>query len=60
MYYCYLFILGVIACLSNQISPSDFVGSWIAYCASSQIDANNLNKETLLTLVKLLNKENNK
>lgn len=55
-----LIFLGIIACLTNKISPSDFVGSWIAYCASSQNDANDLNKESLFTLVKLLNKENTK
>ncbi|CAH1732885.1 unnamed protein product [Aphis gossypii] len=42
----------VIVCHTHKISASDLVGSWIAYCASSQIDSNDLNKERLATLVK--------
>ncbi|KAF0751913.1 DNA polymerase alpha subunit B [Aphis craccivora] len=44
----------VIVCHTHKISASDLVGSWIAYCASSQIDSNDLNKERLATLVKSL------
>ncbi|KAL4135781.1 hypothetical protein QTP88_007369 [Uroleucon formosanum] len=44
----------VIVCHAHKISASDLVGSWIAYCASSQIDSNDLNKDRLATLVKSL------
>jgi hypothetical protein len=33
------------------------VGSWIAYCASSQVDANDLNKERIITLLKSVKKD---
>ncbi|XP_050529813.1 DNA polymerase alpha subunit B [Daktulosphaira vitifoliae] len=42
----------VIICITHKISASDLVGSWVAYCASSQLDANDLNKEKLSTLIK--------
>jgi len=47
-----LLFLGVIVCHAHKISASDLVGSWIAYCASSQIDSNDLNRDRLATLVK--------
>ncbi|VVC41300.1 DNA polymerase alpha/epsilon, subunit B [Cinara cedri] len=42
----------IIICHTYKITASDLVGSWIAYCASSQIDANDLSKERLMILVK--------
>ncbi|XP_026817937.1 DNA polymerase alpha subunit B [Rhopalosiphum maidis] len=47
----------VIVCHTHKISASDLVGSWIAYCASSQIDSNDLNKERLATLVKSIKED---
>jgi len=50
--FCYF--LGVIICHTHKISASDLVGSWIAYCASSQIDSNDLSRDRLAILVKSL------
>lgn len=48
----YFLFLGAITCHAYKISPSDFVGSWIAFCVSHQIDANDLNKDNFAALVK--------
>ncbi|XP_050425500.1 DNA polymerase alpha subunit B-like isoform X7 [Adelges cooleyi] len=42
----------IIVCITHKITPSDFVGSWVAYCATAQIDANVLDKDKLNSLIK--------